>query len=64
MHDSDDLVKILILIITIAIISCVCIGITKNAYKQGQIDAINGKIKYQLVKQNDGSTSWKYISNE
>ena len=33
----------------------------KDAYKQGQIDVINGKIKYELVKQSNGSTEWEKI---
>lgn len=28
-------------------------------YKQGQIDAINGVVKYELVKQPDGTTYWE-----
>jgi hypothetical protein len=27
-------------------------------YKEGQIDAIQGKVKYQLTKQPDGSIIW------
>lgn len=34
-------------------------GIT---YKDGQIDALIGNVKYQLVKQKDGTTEWEYIS--
>jgi len=32
-----------------------------HGYKHGQIDAINGKIKYKLVKQNNGSIKWEEI---
>ena len=28
-------------------------------YKQGQIDAITGNVKYELVKQPDGTTIWQ-----
>ena len=28
-------------------------------YRQGQMDAIQGKIKYHLVEQEDGTTKWK-----
>ena len=31
-------------------------------YKQGQIDAINGAVHYQLEKQLDGTTDWEYHS--
>lgn len=30
-------------------------------YKDGQIDAIQGKIHYQLVPQKDGTTEWEYV---
>ena len=33
----------------------------KKGYKQGQIDAINGNIKYELVEQPDRTTKWKEI---
>jgi hypothetical protein len=34
----------------------------ENGYKDGQIDAIiNGNIKYELIKQGDGSTKWEKI---
>ena len=33
-------------------------------YKNGQIDAINGNIHYELVQQNDGSTNWEKIYDE
>ena len=33
-------------------------------YKNGQIDAINGIIHYELVQQNDGSTNWEKIYDE
>lgn len=33
-------------------------------YKQGQIDAINGKIRYELVKQKNGSVVWERIEKK
>jgi len=30
-------------------------------YKQGQIDAINGIIKYELVEQDDKTVDWQRI---
>jgi hypothetical protein len=44
----------------IVIIIIASISIAK-AYKTGQVDAINGKIVYVLVKQPDGSTKWEHI---
>jgi hypothetical protein len=29
-----------------------------NLYKQGQIDAMNGVVYFQLVKLSDGTTAW------
>lgn len=34
-----------------------------KAYKQGQIDCINGKIEYQLTKQPDGEMIWSKKGN-
>ena len=34
------------------------IFIMSGNYKQGQVDAINGIIKYELVEQEDGHTEW------
>ena len=36
-------------------------NMTKKSYKQGQIDAINNKICYELILKEDGSTSWEKI---
>jgi hypothetical protein len=30
-------------------------------YKQGQIDALSGKVVFELKKQEDGSTKWQRI---
>ena len=32
---------------------------TCQHYRLGQIDAINGIVKYELVKQEDNSTRWQ-----
>lgn len=34
---------------------------SRNAYKQGQIDAFNGVIKYQLATNDDGESVWELI---
>lgn len=41
-----------------------CIPQLENRYKQGQIDAINGVIKYELKKQDDNTTKWVKIKKE
>ena len=30
-------------------------------YKNGQVDALNGEIRYELVQQSDKSTKWDLI---
>ncbi len=35
-----------------------------EGYKQGQIDALTGKICYKLEQQQDGSTMWIKIENK
>ena len=65
MHNTEDLVRAFFLgvLVTLGIIGGL-ISITGDTYKHGQIDAINGKVKYHLVKQEDNSMTWEYISNE
>ncbi len=41
---------------------CVIFFIIRPNYKDGQIDAINGVIKYELQVQHDGSTDWEKVS--
>ena len=33
--------------------------IRHTSYRQGQIDAVNGVMKYELVEQDDGETVWE-----
>jgi hypothetical protein len=35
-----------------------------DTYKDGQIDAINGKIYYELQLQEDGTTDWVFVNDE
>ncbi len=35
-----------------------------DGYQMGQIDAINGEIKFQLIKQKGGSTKWEKIERK
>jgi hypothetical protein len=35
-----------------------------NGYEQGQVDALTGKIKYELVIQPDSTRTWEKIKNE
>lgn len=42
--------------------------LTKKSYEEGYIDACkdfyNGKLKYDLIKNNDGTVEWKKINHE
>jgi len=42
--------------------------LTKKSYEQGYLDACkdfyNGKMKYDLIKNNDGTVEWKKIKYE
>ena len=65
MYDAGDLIKVFFIGMIVAyVLTLGGLDLAKHTYKYGQIDAINGKIKYHLVLQNDGSTSWKCIDNE
>ena len=44
----------------IAVIMTIAIA---GTYKDGLIDAINGKVKYSLVTKSDGSTSWDRVTD-
>ena len=33
---------------------------TSSYYKQGQIDALTGKVHYELVTKNDSTKTWEY----
>lgn len=51
--------------VVVGILMCfvVMFAIYMNDYKDGQIDAINGDIKYELVVQKDNSTKWERIKD-
>ena len=36
------------------------LNVSNDTYKDGQIDAINGKIHYELVEQPNGTTEWEF----
>jgi hypothetical protein len=52
-----------ILLIFIGLIAA-SVGSHSKRYKQGQIDALTGKICYKLEQQQDGSTMWIQIKNK
>lgn len=56
----------MIIIIAPLIIGMIVVGIAaqKEGYKQGQIDAQNGKIKYKLTRNTDNEEVWKEVKPE
>jgi hypothetical protein len=50
------------LLIMISVFSLLIPKIEEGIYRKGQIDAINGIIKYELILQEDGSTEWEEIN--
>jgi len=40
------------------------IGADNGSYKEGQIDALNGVVKYKLQEQEDNTTVWVEIEDE
>lgn len=38
--------------------------IFKSTYKDGQVDALTGQIKYELVTNQDSTRTWKYIEKD
>jgi predicted membrane protein len=48
----------LMFVLGVVITVCVMWDNRENGYKNGQIDALNGIIKYELVRQDDNSTMW------
>jgi hypothetical protein len=61
--DSDSWVWILIVGILLSIAAIYVFGKVdyRSGYKQGQIDAINGKIYYELKKTKDNEIEWTKI---
>lgn len=63
-HDEAEkkfftMLMIVIIICTVAIIAVFGIfAFGENNYRQGQIDALSGKVYYELAKQTDGSVIW------
>lgn len=52
----------LAIVFTVASVITMAFGIdaiAKEKYKQGQIDAVTGNMKYELVVQPDSTTTWE-----
>lgn len=59
---SSFFIGLFIGMILLMIIFSTCNGVTiLKDYKRGQIDALTGKIKYELVPMPDSTTQWKKI---
>lgn len=55
------MIDLLAILSIIGISSFTAYIINEGGYKRGQVDAINGKIKYELKSQEDGATEWRKI---
>lgn len=51
------------IIVGIAIFVAAASGFAEHTvlYKQGQVDALTGKVAFELKQQKDGSTQWERI---
>lgn len=57
----DEVLGAIAGIMVIIVVLVFCSVIYDYGYKQGQIDAINGKIKYHLVVTDDKTSRWVLI---
>lgn len=57
----DEILEIIITIIVFVIILTLGHITCEYGYKLGQIDAINGKIKYHLIVNEDKTSEWVLI---
>jgi len=55
---------IIMLIVAFIIIISASFNFYNSGYMNGQIDAINGKIKYKLITNKDKSTKWNKIEEK
>ena len=60
---SDIVIIIAILIVVLFVGRLVGYGIN-NPYKRGQVDALNGNIKYELIENEDLTREWVRIPTE
>ena len=60
---ADKVITVILVFIVVVLISMLIGGAfdTAGKYKQGQIDALTGKVKYELVAQPDSTRIWKSI---
>ena len=52
------------IIICFIIMAFVMNNVHVDAYKEGQVDAINGKISYQLTTHDDKTQTWEKIDKK
>ncbi len=63
MNESCGIVTVILTILGVGVLMYMC-GHTlghEAGYKEGQIDVINGKIKYELVTQDNNELWWRSI---
>ena len=60
MHRSPVPIATIVIMILIFVMA---MFLQIKSYKRGQIDCINGKIKYYLVEQSDKTMKWEYTND-
>lgn len=58
---KDDILCIILALFMLGTMIIIVTALHDDGYKDGQIDAINGNIKYELVTKPDKSTEWDII---
>jgi hypothetical protein len=61
---EDLIVDLIIGILFVILILIVAHFEYEDGYKDGQVSAINGKVKYKLEEQEDKTTDWVEIKNK
>ena len=57
-EDKHILQALIVGIIVGAMLAVASFYVTKSTYKQGQIDALTGKVKYRLITLPDSTSQW------
>jgi hypothetical protein len=52
------------MVLCMALTIFIAISNYNDGYKDGQVDAINGKVKYELKENEDKTTEWVEIKNK
>ena len=64
MKNKEKLFYIWVGALIISIVYVLLFALFQDDYKRGQIDAIRGNIKYELIEQDNGESKWEYITEK